>query len=82
MLLVAVVVVVLLTGLPVLTGMGGMPACDHCGPGVITAAPCLAAILAAALVLPALLRSRVRSGVRSWPPDVFAFLLERPPQLV
>jgi hypothetical protein len=82
-LLVALVVIVVLTGLPVLMGMGGMPWCTDCGPGLPGSAPCLPALLAGAvLVLAAALRWRVRHMSWSLPYWLLTDPFERPPQLV
>jgi hypothetical protein len=81
-LLIAVVVLVLVTGLPVLMSMGDMAACDYCGPGVLLAGMCLVALAAAAVAVPELLRARFRLLGRSMRLALFATLFERPPQLV
>jgi len=78
----ALVAVVVLTGLPVLMGMDGMAFCANCGPGLPGPMICLAALAAAGFALPLLLSRRAaptRSRVlRSL---LLAHLLERPPQL-
>ena len=82
-LFIALVVVVLMTGLPVLMGMAGMAVCADCGPGVLLPMMCVAATLAGvAAVLPALLRSRFRSRERLLRLALVTSLFERPPQLV
>ena len=81
-LFVALVVIVVLTGLPVLMSMGDMAACDFCGPGVLLPLLCLAAMVGAAVLLPDLLRARLRPGHRALRLALFATLIERPPQLV
>ena len=81
-LFIALVVIVLVTGLPVLMGMGGMSGCADCGPGVLLPMTCLATLAGAAALLPALLRSRFRRHDRSLRLALFAALFERPPQLV
>jgi hypothetical protein len=81
-LLVALVVIVVMTGLPLLVGMGSM-SCTECGPGLPGSAPCLPALLAAGAVLLALMAgSRVRPPVGSLPHWLFSRPFERPPQLV
>jgi hypothetical protein len=82
-LLVASVVIVVMTGLPVLMGMGSMASCTDCGPGLPGSAPCLPAVLAAGVLLLALLAgSRVRGGSGSLPHWLLSRPFERPPQLV
>ena len=82
-LLIALVVIVVVTGLPVLMGMGGMSSCTDCGPGLPGSAPCLPAILSGmALVLAVMLRWRVRHPSRSLPYWLLVNPFERPPQLV
>jgi hypothetical protein len=81
-LFIALVVVVMLTGLPVLMGMDGMAFCADCGPGLLVSMICLAT-LAAGFALPLLLARWARGsryrGLRS---RLLPHLLERPPQLV
>jgi hypothetical protein len=83
LLFIALVVVVVVTGLPVLMGMGGMAFCADCGPGVLVSLTCLATLAAVGFVLPLLLARWARGsryrGLRS---RLLAHLLERPPQLV
>ena len=80
-LLIALVIVVLVTGLPVLMSMG-MSGCADCGPGVLLPMTCLAALAGAAAVFSALLWFRLRRRDRSLRLALFANLLERPPQVV
>lgn len=81
-LFIAVVILVLVTGLPVLMSMGDMAACDYCGPGVLLPLMCLVALAAPAMRLPELLRARLRLGRRSLRLALFANPFERPPQPV
>ena len=81
-LFVTLVIIVLATGLPVLMSMGDMAACDFCGPGVLLPLMCLAALVAAAVVLPALLRDRLRLQERRLRLALVVNFLERPPQPV
>jgi hypothetical protein len=82
-LLVALIVIVVITGLPVLMGMGSMASCTDCGPGLPGSAPCLAAVLAAGVLLLALMAgARVRKRGRSLPHWLLRRPFERPPQLV
>jgi hypothetical protein len=82
-LFIALVVVVVETGLPVLMGMGGMAFCADCGPGVLVTMTCLATLAAAGFALPLLLawwaRGRRYRELRS---RLLPHLLERPPQLI
>lgn len=81
-LVVALVVVVLFTGIPMVMGMSGAE-CADCDLGILLAGACAFAGLAAAVGV-ALARRAVRLRVR---PDVFAGLIStsglyRPPRLV
>ncbi|MGH9264935.1 MAG: hypothetical protein ACRD1D_09605 [Acidimicrobiales bacterium] len=81
-LLVALVVVVVVTGLPLAMGMGGMAFCPECGPAVLArAAECLpAAVLVSAVVLTPAFAGRLRLfEPRLWP-SLFTTVLERPPR--
>ena len=80
-LVVALVVVVLFTGIPVVMGMAGTE-CADCGLGILLVGACTSALLAATWGV-ALARRAVRLRVR---PDLFAGLLAasglyRPPRL-
>ena len=81
-LFIALVIIVVVTGLPVLMSMGDMAACDFCAPGVLLALMCLAALVAAAVVLPALLRAPLRLQERLLRLALVASVFERPPQPV
>jgi len=81
-LFILLVVVVLVTGLPVLMNMGHMAACDFCAPGVILPLLCLAALAIGAVLLPALLGTRLRLQSRLLRLALFATVFERPPQPV
>jgi hypothetical protein len=82
-LLVALVILVVVTGLPVLMGMGMTASCTDCGPGLPGSAPCLPAILAVGVLLVLLLAGR---RVGRWRQPLAHWLLarpfERPPRLV
>lgn len=78
---IALVVVVVVTGLPVFMGMDGMAFCADCGPGLLGPMICLAA-LAAGLALPRLLSRRAGAKYRVLRSRLLSHLLERPPQLV
>ena len=80
-LFIAVVILVLVTGLPVLMGMGDMAACDYCGPGVLLPLTCLIAVAASAVLLPELLRTRLRLYRRAFRLVLFAGVFQRPPKL-
>lgn len=79
-LFIVVVVLVVVAGLPVLMSMGDMAVCDFCGPGVLLPVMCLMALVAAAVLLPQLLRAPFRRRERSLRLPLFASLFERPPQ--
>ena len=81
-LFIALVIIVVVTGLPVLMSMGDMATCDFCAPGVLLPLWCMTAVVAAAVVLPALLRARLRLQERRLRLALVASFLERPPQLV
>ena len=80
-LLIALVIIVVVMGLPVLMGMGTM-SCDYCGPGVLLPLLCLLALASTAVLLPALLRARLRPREHTLRLALFVSLFERPPQLV
>lgn len=82
LLLVAVVMILVLTGLPLLMGMGGMVACSNCPPALPASGQCLGVLAAAAVVLALLLSGRLRSRSNWLRPWLYARLFERPPQLV
>lgn len=83
-LVIALVVLVIITGLPVLMsadGMDGMAACERCDPGVVGGMTCLAILAGVLVVLAATLRTRLRlrpPGMRS---RLLVQFVERPPQL-
>lgn len=81
-LFITLVIIVVVTGLPVLMSMGDMAACDFCAPGVLLPLMCLAALVAAAAMLPALLRAPLRLQERLLRLALLASSFERPPQLV
>ena len=81
-LFITLVVIVVVTGLPVLMSMGDMATCDFCAPGVLLPLMCLAALVAPAAVLPALLRAPLRLQERLLRLALIARSFERPPQLV
>ena len=82
-LVVLLVLLVVMTGLPIpmAMGMGGMAACEDCGPAMLVGA-CTFAVLAAAIGLAVvLLATRLRNRRESIPLLLHSFLLERPPRL-
>ena len=81
-LFIALVVIVLVTGLPVLMGMGHAAGCDFCGPGVLVPLLCLVALAGTAVALPELLRRELRLQQPRLRLAVFGTVFERPPQLV
>lgn len=80
-LLVALVIVLVVAGLPVLAGMAGMGTCEECGPAAMPCQPSCAAVSLglAALVLAAAgfvgVTGRRRAGL------VYAWSLDPPPRL-
>lgn len=79
--MIVLVVVILLTGIPILMGMGAV-ACPQCSPGVL-AGGCVPAVLAVAALLIALtLAMRFNGGHRRLRSRLFAALLDPPPRLV
>ena len=81
-LFITLVIIVVVTGLPVLMSMGDMATCDFCAPGVLLPLMCMAALVAAAVVLPALLRAPLRLQERRLRLALVVSSFERPPQLV
>lgn len=79
---ISLVLVMLVTGVPILMGMSGMGTCAECGPAVLLAS-CAAAILVGGVLLlqsrPAL---RMRFNLALLPGPYYGQALERPPQLV
>jgi hypothetical protein len=82
LLVVAVVLILVLTGLPLLVGVGGMETCANCPPAVLAAGQCLGVLAGAAALLALLLSGRLRSRSSWLPPWLYVRLFERPPQLV
>src|SRR5947208_2413803 len=82
LLVVALVMVLVLTGIPLLVGMAGMQGCANCPPALAAAGQCLGVLAGVAAALALLLSGRVRSRssrLRPWP---CALPFDRPPQLV
>jgi hypothetical protein len=82
LLLVAVVMILVVAGLPLLVGMAGMVTCPQCPPALPAFGQCLAVLAGAAVVLALLLSGRLRSPSNWLRPWLYARLFERPPQLV
>lgn len=82
LLIVAVVMVLVLTGLPLLVGMGGMATCPNCPPALLAIGQCLAVLAGTAVVLALLLSGRLRSRSHWHRPWLYARVFERPPQLI
>ena len=81
-LLVALVVVVVFTGLPVLMGSAGMPACPECGPSISPiAAGCAVAVLIAFTVFIALAFRRLRPRPEWYAALLLVLPFDRPPRL-
>jgi len=79
-LVVALVVVVLFTGIPVVVGMPVMD-CANCDLGVVVASACLFAVLATVAVVLALLALPLRRRIDLFTDLLAASRLERPPRL-
>ena len=78
-LLIALVVVVVVTGVPLVVGMAGMP-CPDCGPATLAGSPCAALLVAFGLFLAVaseMLRSRRGRSLGL----VRMAVIERPPRL-
>jgi len=82
-LVVILVVVLVVTGLPVVVmGMSAMAGCQDCGPAAVGETACILAILAAGAALAfALLSRRLGSRREAMPRLLYGFLFERPPRL-
>lgn len=78
---VVLVVIVLMTGLPVLMNMGGMTLCSECAPGLIGPLLCLAGLAAASsLFAVRLVMRRFTVRERTARSRLLPYLFERPPQ--
>jgi hypothetical protein len=82
LLLVAVVMILVLTGLPLLVGITGMATCPNCPPSLPAAGQCLGILAGVAAAILLLVSRRLRSRSGWLPPWLYARLFERPPQLV
>ena len=81
-LLVALVVVIVLTGLPVLAGMGSMATCEDCAPALAACGPACPALPAAGFALAvAVLMTMLRLPGRRRPELGYAWSLDPPPRL-
>ncbi len=80
-LFVVLVVVVLLTGMPVLVSMSGMATCPDCGPAISAGSMCAMATLAIGVGALALLTQPMRRRRDLLRLFLHSFLLERPPRL-
>ena len=81
-LIVGLIVLVVVTGIPIIVGMPSMANCQDCGPAALFGQGCALAILAlgAALLL-AMWRRRLGRFEHSLLVEFHRFALERPPQL-
>lgn len=75
------VVVIVLTGLPILMGMAGMAPCPDCGPTMLAGANRAMTMPAALALLLALSMQRLRSRAGVMRFQLHPFLPERPPRL-
>lgn len=80
-LFVLLVVVVVVTGLPIVMGVAGMAACQDCGSAVLMAHCTVAIIAAGVAITTTLLALRLRRRRESIRLLLHSFLLERPPRL-
>ncbi len=79
-LLVALVMVVVLTGIPVVVGMP-MASCADCDQGIMTSALCLAVLASVAALFLAAATLRLRIASPQLQGRLAPFALERPPRL-
>jgi hypothetical protein len=82
LLVVALVMVLVLTGIPLLVGMAGMQGCANCPPALLAAGQCLGVLAGAAAAFALLISGRLRSRSSRLRPWLFALPFDRPPQLV
>ncbi|MDQ3571203.1 MAG: hypothetical protein M3396_11420 [Actinomycetota bacterium] len=82
-LVLTLVVMVVVTGLPLIMGMSGMAPCPECGPALLAGGGfCTVAVLAAvAVLLVVLLARRLRSFDAVFAHQLHSFVIERPPRL-
>jgi len=80
-LVLAVVVVVVVTGLPVLMGMSGMATCHDCPPASAGGPMCILAVLTAGLAFVLGFGPRARDHEKMLRLRLHAFFIERPPRL-
>jgi len=80
-LLVALVVLLVIVGLPILMPGMGSAHCADCGPAVATSQPCLLAILVGAVIALALAYRYLREPDGRCRALLLAELFDRPPQL-
>lgn len=78
-LIIALVVLVAATGLPVLVGMSGMEMCPECGPAILVGCA-LAAVASTFAFALALLAIRLKADAQTVPALLHSYLLERPPR--
>ena len=79
-LLVVLVLVVVLTGIPVIMGHGGMASCPDCGASVMSNAGCAATVPVAVAMVVGLLVIRLRRRDDARCGLLLAFSIERPPR--
>lgn len=79
-LVIALVVLVAATGLPILVGMSGMAMCADCGPAFLIGSCALAAANLSFAFALALLATRMKSYPQVAPTFLHSYLLERPPR--
>ena len=80
-LIVLLVLVVLVTGVPILMTMSGMASCHDCSLGLLASSCVLAIITAGIALVTAGFTQRVRGRLIGVRVLLHSFLLERPPRL-
>ena len=81
-LIIGLVLLVLVTGVPLVVGMAGMASCHDCGPAVMTGAGCLVVLVSGLALMALALSGRVRRRRTLLARYLVAFRLERPPRLL
>lgn len=80
--LIALVVIIVLTGVPLLMAMPGMADCADCGIGMLVTSTCLAVLVALTSLQIALAAARWKAAVLEIQGLLAACRLDRPPRLV
>jgi len=80
-LIVGLIVLVVVTGIPIIVGMPNMAICQDCGSAALFGQGCGLAVLAVGAILMAMRRRRLAHCDQSVHFEFHRFALERPPQL-